>query len=458
MTNIISIIEKKERKEKKRNINFDFLNNINKEINNIQGFMNNILNKIQKSKYMRSKSNKYIKPRKSPITFNILFYFLCSKIGNCQNYVTALKEYKCNINTSLLNILNIENTIFTSSIYDKTMTYCKSSFIQKKDKINSEIFRNINQALIKFLYKDQLNIVAVDGSYLTFDNCNKLDLRVHKSGDYKYSKLSALYDINKNIPIDLSINKKTNERSLLLSQVDFLKKYDIVITDRGYFSVNLYLELMEKSIYGIFRLGENLNVIKDYFLKKNNGKNKKRYTKNRNNKDDIIRTIIMNNKEFKIRLIRYKIDNKEYYIGTSIFNKKYDVEWFKNLYHKRWDVETHFRTLKTTLSICSKGKTLNSIQQDVYINQFICIINGYIASLLTKEINTVKYKINLINSINLSIKIVIPYIANGNLLYISPFLLIYSLIQIIDTLTVIENERSFKIITKKPSINKTYKT
>ena len=63
----------------------------------------------------------------------------------------------------------------------------------------------------------------------------------------------------------------------------------------------------------------------------------------------MITNVIYDNKKIKFRIITYKIGNKKYYLGTTIMNHK--IEYFKNIYWKRWTLETNFRESKYLLSL-----------------------------------------------------------------------------------------------------------
>jgi len=104
--------------------------------------------------------------------------------------------------------------------------------------------------------------------------------------------------------------------------------------------------LNNQNKFYIIRLKENLNIIQ------------------KNNKDD---DYITKHKNIDIRVIRYKINNNNYYLGTNLFDTNiYDINKLKMLYHKRWDIETFFRTLKTKLNL-----ELNNIKDEISFNKLI---------------------------------------------------------------------------------------
>ena len=59
-------------------------------------------------------------------------------------------------------------------------------------------------------------------------------------------------------------------------------------------------------------------------------------------------------------------------MGTTILDKRFTVNIFKNLYNKRWTIETYFRTIKYDLSFKNfHSNSLNLIKQEIYIHACI---------------------------------------------------------------------------------------
>ena len=94
----------------------------------------------------------------------------------------------------------------------------------------------------------------------------------------------------------------------------------------------------------------------------------------------------------RFRIMKYEIDNKYYYIGTTIFNHK--IQYFKKLYHDRWCIETNFRESKYILSLVNLTSTKeNELIQDIQIHGFISIIKSFINNFLKEYLPNNK-KIN----------------------------------------------------------------
>jgi hypothetical protein len=58
--------------------------------------------------------------------------------------------------------------------------------------------------------------------------------------------ISSLFDIDNKMLINYKLYKKHDERSALMKQINYLRKGDIVIMDRGYYGKNFYFFSMKK--------------------------------------------------------------------------------------------------------------------------------------------------------------------------------------------------------------------
>jgi len=90
----------------------------------------------------------------------------------------------------------------------------------------------------------------------------------------------------------------------------------------------------------------------------------------------------------KIGLIN-KVNDSIYYIVTNKIELTDDK--IKELYKKRWEVETHFRFAKEKFKMRTmESKSLNIIQQNIYATQFIFLLESYLESLMYNELKTNK--------------------------------------------------------------------
>jgi hypothetical protein len=288
------------------------------------------------------------------------------------------------------------------------MNVDKSSIIRARNKYTENALNDLNKKLTDLHYKlfnyndnhmtnnIKNRILAADGSYLPLiKNEQTKNITKSPAGRYISGLMSCIYDVRENLPLSYSLENKRDERAALIKQLSFLKENDIIVLDRGYFSIHLVYTLSQHQIYVVCRLKENMSAIK-YMIK--------------NNVSSLIKPIQYLNNSINFKYIWYKIQKgnktKNYFIGTTLINAT--INELQILYHKRWSIETHFFMSKYYLSLNHiTSKLLLHIKQDIILHLFISIISSFFYSLVilfleknnkTKDdciiINDNKYKIN----------------------------------------------------------------
>jgi hypothetical protein len=353
-----------------------------------------------------------IKKRSRKLTFTDIIYCSCLMIGNNLSYATANAHLK------------IQKIVDTST----------RSLVQYKNNIHNKFFNKINNDLLSFIYeKCERRILAVDGTYISLLKLLFNEgFSLSKSGNYCTALISTIFDVEREIPINYRLSTGKNERKTLIEQLKYIKSGDILIMDRGYYSHELLYRLNNLGIKVIFRLTTNLKNVSKM-----------------GNKNDVLGNIEYAETKIKFRIIKYTINNKKYYLGTTIFNE--NIEYFKNLYWKRWKVEINFRHSKYNLkmnNIISESK--NGVLQDINIHNFLFIISSYLQYCLRENID---------NSHKISTKTHLHLVTN----YIIRLLLykkctdnnINEIIRILNisknTLVPIQQNRSYERVRIKPS-------
>ena len=316
------------------------------KISKIKKILNDSIQKI---------NDKYIK-RNSKISFKDVIYGLSLKSLNNYSYDKVVYE----LNKS------------------RVSKFSKSGFINKSNYIDYKTIENINNNLLNYVYNDsKRRILSVDGS-------NLRNLKIFKKHDFRFSSntenytlsvIGGLYDVDKNIPINYTHSNILDERKIFKSQLKYIKKNDILLFDRGYYSKELNDILDNMNVFYIFRLKSTYNTVKHMI--------------NNNLKECIF------NNTFKYKIINYKIYEEEYYVLTNLLEK--DNEEIKELYKKRWNIEVHYKELKYTTSLKdSNSKNINTFLKEISIHNFIYILYYYFYDCIKQFINkdNTKYKIN----------------------------------------------------------------
>lgn len=299
------------------------------------------------------------------ITFRDILYYSTIIIGRHQSFIEA------NTTLKIDNILNVS----------------RSALPKRKTKLDASLIEDLNNDLLEYIYydDDEPRIIAVDGTHINLPkDLVEYGFKLGPNNIYCTATLSTLLDIEKEIPINYAILKNRDERKGLINQLGYLRKNDTLVTDKGYFSYKLLQTLIKEGIYVIMRLPEHLTILSN--LEKRN---------------DCIVNIEYEEEDIQFRLIKYKVDDSQYYLGTTIFDK--NIAYLKDIYWKRWNIETHFRYSKYNLSLRElNSKTENTFMQDIFAHHFIFIISSYFQYLSQVDVKD-GYKIHTSNHLNATI-------------------------------------------------------
>lgn len=315
-----------------------------------------------------------------------------------------------------IEIDNFVNFINLSTGSFKIQNFTKSAFVQKRRKINPEVFRHLSEVIIKNTYIPSnssikrfngFRILAVDGSKITLPFTQELKLFFGESkNQYETSIVQAmssvLYDVLNHLAIDSAIeNIKTGERELALKHKSHWKENDLIIYDRGYPSYDFKYEHIKAGIDYLIRVKKNHSKIVSSFV----------HSKKRTLITDVFpqEKHIFTGKDYdkntsiKVRLVRVDLPSGEVEVlMTSLLDSQiYPAMMFKELYFLRWGVETFYDELKNKLKVeFFTGYSKITIQQDFFCAIFISNLQSVIVNGLEEEIKVMNentkldYKIN----------------------------------------------------------------
>lgn len=286
-----------------------------------------------------------------------------------------------------------------------------SAFVQQRAKILSSAFKDVfqifnNHCIDTKEYKGY-KLLAIYGSAINIPTNEESNTYIkpqktrngNNSKGYNQYHLNAIYDIMNKVYVDVLLQPKplANERIALVKMLES-QKYDtktLLIADRGYPSWNIFTHFKYKNnVDYLFRVKNNENILvkdlpldefdidkkvivttnqyyygkKGYIVvKKLKGTQKNRtYKENRVNKP--INWDFGDFEELSFRIVRFKITETTYEtIFTSLPKDKFSIDDIKNIYAKRWGVETSFRELKYLIGLtnlhCKKDEF---IIQEIY--------------------------------------------------------------------------------------------
>jgi len=296
------------------------------------------------------------------------------------------------INKTKTDIINDLNLSLNNNKFKRTTLY------EKEIKIPFEFYVDIFNKITK-LYYDLFNddkikkIIAIDGTY---NNTNVYNIK----GFLETSLNMGFFDVNNQIPLDLTFNgikNKNNELKVLIEYISSnLDKFNnvILILDRAYCSYDFINFLNKKNINFVCRFKNNCSNFQK-ITKDNRVINFTNYFyETVYNKDIDIHLI--NNKKFKSVNIKIK---DEYNLITNLKKELYNDENIKDLYHKRWDVEVFFKILKYNFNFENIRITnINQINNPYNIHNIKILIIFALSTLFEKahqHINNINLESNI---------------------------------------------------------------
>lgn len=280
--------------------------------------------------------------------------------------------------------------------------FTKSAFVQARKKVSPGVFDRLSQILINEFYTDNtpaiklwkgFRLLGVDGSRITLPITGELKAIYGETKNQSdtvlvQARCSIIYDVlNKYVLEGVLGPIKRGERDLALEHLAHCKDNDLIIYDRGYPSYDFINEHVKRGFDYLMRVKTSYSqLIKDFDKSRKKslvvdlypGKNvklsDKEYTKN---------------SHIKVRLIRIELGQGQVEIlMTSLLDSNpYPTNQFKELYFKRWGVETFYDELKNKLRIEHfSGYSNQSILQDFKAALFVSNVQTLIISELEEEL------------------------------------------------------------------------
>ncbi|MBN2260751.1 MAG: IS4 family transposase [Clostridiales bacterium] len=305
----------------------------------------------------------------------------------------------------ILSLLNMPKRTLSIELYaffnyigkgiGRAVSITTSAFTQRRKKLSPDVFEGINQVILEEYYTDNdervtlwngHRLLSIDGSYICLPYSEELKNiygthnNQNKTEDVILGRVSVLYDVLNNIVLEGFLLPKTNgEITIAHEHIKQLYVNDLVILDRGYPSFALAYEILEKGSNFLFRCKHEYNNVTEQFMASDKqediveikSKQKQSFKGKTYTKDSTI----------QVRLIKIPLDNGEIeLLMTSLIDReKYPCEYFKELYSKRWGIETYYDRLKNILNLENfSGLTNQAILQDFQCALFISNVQSLI--------------------------------------------------------------------------------
>lgn len=286
-------------------------------------------------------------------------------------------------NTAINGIIRFSKKVFTAS------AYC-----QARSKLPVELFKTLlaqmtkNQSAMKTWLGRRL--LLVDGS--TFSMSDTAELMEHfgqpsgqKEGcGFPMAHFLAIMHAGSGLIQELLPGKLfTSDLTSFVKLHSSLKKADVVVGDRGFCSyVNFWL-LIAREVDAVFRMHQRRKFSLD-----NSGSKKSSIIRKKLGVDDQLVTwfkpekppLWMSQEQYKeipeqviLRELRYVVKQKgfrveEIVIVTTLLNaESFSKEAIEEVYQQRWQIETNFGHLKTTMKMdVVRCKSVDGVLRELY--------------------------------------------------------------------------------------------
>lgn len=315
-----------------------------------------------------------------------------------------------------IEIENFVNHLKTNCGLKEFKSFTKSAFVQYRKKIDPEVFKKLSSMLVDEFYTDNglsiklwngFRVLAVDGSTITLPFTKELKeiygiTKNQTNTGVIQARVSVLYDVLNNYVLDsLLFPKHIGERALALQHLVKSKVNDLIIYDRGYPAYDFINEHCIKNIAYLMRVKVSFSAVTKAFVASGKTSQIVKIYPGKN--------VPISDKQYekdtpiKVRLIRVDLSGgeTELLITSLLDSKKYPYKIFKQLYFKRWKVETFYDELKNKLKVeYFSGYSNQSILQDFNAAIFISNVQTLIVSDLEEELQEVTknrklaYKVN----------------------------------------------------------------
>jgi Transposase DDE domain len=310
----------------------------------------------------------------------------------------------------------------------------KSAFTQARAKLKPEGFKRLNEIAVNTFYDEapyykwfEYRVLAIDGTRLVLPNHPTVveEFGQHKFGPNADSPRSlalgsVLYDVLNQIAIDAQIDRyDSSERDLLMKHLEFVKKGDLLLLDRGYPCFWLLFLLIAKEIGFCVRLKDNWWNEVNEFVKSTDNERIAKFKLPKKDRDKLSDFPEIIEKEIECRLIKVVLNTGEIEVlCTSLLDsEKYPIEDFEELYHYRWNEEEVYKLLKSRVELEQfSGKTALAVKQDFYAKVFLLTLcSAYahpIEDMVIKEFKAdedrkFSQKINRTSAIDMTQKILV---------------------------------------------------
>ena len=345
------------------------------------------------------------------------------------------RERKLGFDKMMTMIIKKSNKSIQNSLNDMQLdlgeetSISNSAYTQARAKLNYTAFQEYATMSSDMFYDDgeyetykNFRLLAIDGSVVTLPNSknissefNPMKVRCQIEGFKKevaQARASVLFDVLNSIAVDASLTNKNksdendliayDERTLALQHLEYCNKDDLVVMDRGYPSYELFVKYAQKTNF-LIRL-KKTSFIKAKFLFDSHSEKKDvvleinahKYLKETLKKENLPT-------KMKVRFVQVILENGTVEVlATNVLDSnRLKTSDFKELYAKRWGIETYYDLIKNRLNLENfTGLTALAVKQDFYATVFLTNYEAMVTYDLNEELKETTQENKYVQKVN----------------------------------------------------------
>lgn len=304
----------------------------------------------------------FVRKRKLSM-LNVILFLLHAGKGALETSITSVRDLLC-------DITDFPKTISKQAISHARQGICFSLFYELFNMSTDLFYSHLEHRKDWYGY----HLFAIDGSKIELPNSKSNfdhfgEMFEHHNPERKFTQAlaSIVYDVLDDFIIHATFSRfLASERSEAVKHMMELEELGIyedsvIIFDRGYYSETLFRYCVKHGHLCLMRLKQNYCISRKVASAGKGGAYE--------HIDVLKGDPTEGTEDIKIRVIAVKLSTGEIeYLATNLFDEKITTEMFRELYFKRWPVETKYFELKNILHLEEfSGATPNSAMQEFYI-------------------------------------------------------------------------------------------
>lgn len=335
-----------------------------------------------------------------------------------QEYENDEKDFsrnsKLNIDTLIKFLIFIKGGSLQKELNDMCINVGKSAVSQQRKKLFWTDFENIldvfneNCRFVDTKSYKGYRILAVDGTAVNIARNPQSDSFIQTRSNPKgYNQLHAnmIFDVLNQIYLHCTIDSDEIGGLLFMLEWFDFSPNTLIIADRGYEAYNTFATFINKKIHFLIRVKQKNSAMREIRalpmreldrdisftvtttqtnVDKENGYI---YIQKRKKDKERLRWNFQSPYFMMLRIVRVQLDNGEYEtLATNLPRDIFPLEDIKELYHKRWGVETAFRDIKYGVGLANlHGKSEEYAKQEIFASMVFSNYCSRIVNLVSVE-------------------------------------------------------------------------